>query len=62
MPALKAVVVAGLYNRLEIWEEASWKKYKPPKKQHAEALGQLGFKSQILKKYANRTRSVLAQQ
>ena len=24
----KSVVIAGLYNRLEIWNEASWKKYK----------------------------------
>lgn len=24
----KKVVIAGLYNRLEIWDEASWKKYK----------------------------------
>lgn len=24
----KQVVVAGLYNRLEIWDEESWKKYK----------------------------------
>jgi MraZ protein len=23
----KAVVVAGLYNRLEIWDEATWKEY-----------------------------------
>jgi MraZ protein len=24
----KAVVIAGLYNRLEIWDEELWKKYK----------------------------------
>ncbi|MBI4407125.1 MAG: division/cell wall cluster transcriptional repressor MraZ [Candidatus Kerfeldbacteria bacterium] len=42
----KAVVVAGLYNRLEIWEEAAWKKYKTATEKEsntiAEALGQLG--------------------
>ncbi|EKD79459.1 MAG: hypothetical protein ACD_41C00064G0004 [uncultured bacterium] len=42
----KAVVVAGLYNRLEIWEEAAWKKYKATTEKEsnsiAEALGQLG--------------------
>ena len=25
----KNVVVAGLYNRLEIWDEEDWEKYKP---------------------------------
>jgi len=24
----KQAIIAGLYNRLEIWDEASWKKYK----------------------------------
>lgn len=42
----KAVVVTGLYNRLEIWDEATWKKYKTNTEQEsnsiAEALGALG--------------------
>ena len=42
----KAVVVAGLYNRLEIWDEAAWQKYKTTTEKEsnsiAEALGQLG--------------------
>ncbi len=42
----KAVVVAGLYNRLEIWDEASWNKYKSETEREstaiAEALGSLG--------------------
>lgn len=42
----KAVVVAGLYNRLEIWDEAAWQKYKITTEKEsnsiAEALGELG--------------------
>lgn len=42
----KKVVVAGLYDRLEIWDEASWKKYKTATEEDsneiAETLGELG--------------------
>ena len=42
----KATVVAGLYNRLEIWDEAAWKNYKANTEREsnsiAEALGALG--------------------
>lgn len=42
----KAVVVAGLYNRLEIWDETAWKSYKANTEREsntiAEALGALG--------------------
>lgn len=42
----KKVVIAGLYNRLEIWEEAKWEKYKKSTEHNsgdiAEALGELG--------------------
>lgn len=42
----KAVVVAGLYNRLELWEESAWKKYKTVTEKDsvtiAETLGELG--------------------
>ncbi|MFA5135419.1 MAG: division/cell wall cluster transcriptional repressor MraZ [Patescibacteria group bacterium] len=42
----KKVVVAGLYNRLEIWDEAAWEKYKLGTEKRggdiAEALGELG--------------------
>ena len=42
----KKVVVAGLYNRLEIWDEDSWEKYKQGTEGQssdiAEALGELG--------------------
>lgn len=42
----KKVVVAGLYNRLEIWNEDNWNKYKEGKEAQsndiAEALGELG--------------------
>ncbi|MFA6553310.1 MAG: division/cell wall cluster transcriptional repressor MraZ [Patescibacteria group bacterium] len=42
----KNVVVAGLYNRLEIWDEAAWEKYKIGTEKRggdiAEALGELG--------------------
>jgi|SRR3989344_1493097 len=42
----KLVVVAGLYNRLEIWDEARWNTYKQQTEgksnEIAEALGELG--------------------
>lgn len=42
----KNVVVAGLYNRLEIWDEKAWTKYKDSTEgdasQIAENLGELG--------------------
>jgi MraZ protein len=42
----KKVVVAGLYNRLEIWSEESWKKYKKNTEKDstdiAEQLGEIG--------------------
>ena len=42
----KKVVVAGLYNRLEIWSEDLWKKYKQTTEKQstkiAEQLGELG--------------------
>lgn len=42
----KKVVVAGLYNRLEIWDELAWNKYKLSTEKRggdiAEALGELG--------------------
>lgn len=42
----KKVVIAGLYNRLEIWDEAIWEKYKSGTEKDsvdiAEALGELG--------------------
>lgn len=41
----KKAVIAGLYNRLEIWNEAAWKRYKlnteKQSKQIAEALGEI---------------------
>ncbi|MBI2427071.1 MAG: division/cell wall cluster transcriptional repressor MraZ [Candidatus Kerfeldbacteria bacterium] len=41
----KKVVVTGLYNRLEIWDEATWKKYKDGTEKTsgdiAEQLGEL---------------------
>lgn len=41
----KKVVVAGLYNRLEIWDESAWNKYKTATEKDsndiAEALGEL---------------------
>lgn len=41
----KKAVVAGLYNRLEIWDEATWHKYKLGTEKRggdiAEALGEL---------------------
>jgi MraZ protein len=42
----KRAVVAGLYNRLEIWSEESWKKYKKATERDstkiAEQLGEIG--------------------
>lgn len=42
----KKAVIAGLYNRLEIWEEKAWAKYKGDTEKSsgdiAEALGELG--------------------
>ena len=43
----KKVVVTGLYNRLEIWDEEEWKEYKDKSEKEseniAEALGELGI-------------------
>lgn len=42
----KKIVITGLYNRLEIWDEARWDKYKKGTENKsgdiAEALGELG--------------------
>lgn len=42
----RKVIVAGLYNHLEIWEEAAWLKYKAEAEKNsnsiAEELGNLG--------------------
>ena len=42
----KNVVIAGLYNRLEIWDEKKWKEYKKGAEKNtdeiAEQLGKLG--------------------
>ncbi|MEK7203094.1 MAG: division/cell wall cluster transcriptional repressor MraZ [Patescibacteria group bacterium] len=42
----KKVVIAGLYDRLEIWDEIAWNKYKQGTEEKsadiAEALGELG--------------------
>lgn len=42
----KKVTVAGLFNRLELWNEATWTKYQAGTERHAgdiaEALGELG--------------------
>jgi len=43
----KKVVIAGLYNHLEIWDEAAWLKYKTESEKNsnsiAEELGDLGI-------------------
>ncbi len=43
----KKVIVAGLYNHLEIWDEGAWEKYKGRAEKNsndiAEALGELGI-------------------
>lgn len=42
----KNLIIAGLYNRLEIWDEMAWNKYKKGTEKKsadiAEALGELG--------------------
>lgn len=42
----KSIIIAGLYNHLEIWNESSWKKYKAESEKNsnaiAEELGDLG--------------------
>lgn len=42
----KAVVVAGLYNRLELWDQGVWERYRSGTEKQsgdiAEALGELG--------------------
>jgi len=42
----KNVIVAGIYNRLEIWDEKKWKEYKQKAEKNtdeiAEQLGKLG--------------------
>ncbi|OGE81237.1 MAG: cell division/cell wall cluster transcriptional repressor MraZ [Candidatus Doudnabacteria bacterium RIFCSPLOWO2_02_FULL_48_8] len=42
----KKVVVAGLYNRLEVWDQETWENYKEVTEKEstsiAEALGELG--------------------
>jgi MraZ protein len=43
----KTVVVAGLYNRIEVWDEATWNTYKAKtettSEEIAEKLGELGI-------------------
>lgn len=43
----KSVVVAGLYNRIEVWDEAAWTTYKvkteSSSEEIAEQLGELGI-------------------
>lgn len=43
----KSVIIAGLYNRLEIWNEMAWNKYKSESEKNsnaiAEELGELGI-------------------
>ncbi len=43
----KKVIIAGLYNHLEIWDETSWLKYKTESEKNsnaiAEELGDLGI-------------------
>lgn len=43
----KKIVLAGVYNRLEIWDEKEWKKYKEKTEKEsgdiAERLGDLGI-------------------
>jgi len=42
----KKVIITGLYNRLEIWDQDNWEKYKSGTEKNsgdiAEALGELG--------------------
>lgn len=43
----KAVVVTGLYNRIEVWDESNWDKYKADKESSseeiAEKMGEMGI-------------------
>ncbi len=43
----KGVIIAGLYNHLEIWDEGAWRRYKQAAEQNsnsiAEELGDLGI-------------------
>jgi MraZ protein len=43
----KSVIVAGLYNRIEVWDEAAWTTYKvkteSSSEEIAEQLGELGI-------------------
>ena len=43
----KEVIVAGLYNRIEVWDEEAWKNYKMKTESSSEAiaeqLGELGI-------------------
>jgi len=43
----KSIIIAGLYNHLEIWNEAAWNKYKDEAEKNsnaiAEELGDLGI-------------------
>ncbi|MCX6795084.1 MAG: division/cell wall cluster transcriptional repressor MraZ [Candidatus Falkowbacteria bacterium] len=43
----KSIIVAGLYNHLEIWDESAWNKYKGEAERNsnaiAEELGDLGI-------------------
>jgi MraZ protein len=43
----RSVVVAGLYNRLEVWAEDKWKSYRAKAEENtdevAEQLGKLGI-------------------
>ncbi|PKM91467.1 cell division/cell wall cluster transcriptional repressor MraZ [Candidatus Falkowbacteria bacterium HGW-Falkowbacteria-1] len=43
----KSVIIAGLYNHLEIWDEEAWSKYKSESEKNsnaiAEELGDLGI-------------------
>jgi len=43
----KEVIVAGLYNRIEVWDKASWQSYKTKtessSEEIAEQLGELGI-------------------
>lgn len=36
----KRVVIAGLYNRLEIWSESAWQKYKDKTEKDAEQIAE----------------------
>jgi len=36
----KQVIIAGLYNRLEIWDETAWKKYKTATEKESNAIAE----------------------